>query len=313
MLFRAPVEGENRFFAKDPCVVRFKGKVFLYYSKPSELSNRWGAYHIGIAMSDDLENWELCGAIRPEQPAEGAGVCAPGAIVLNGMLHLFYQSYGQFPRDYICHATSVDGVNFVRDSSNPIIIPEGEWNIHRAIDADVVAFKNQLLLYWATRDPEGKRQMLGVSVAPLDSGFGKADWRQLCIEPVLEPMLPWEQECIEAPAVMVWNKKVYLFYAGAYNCCPQQIGCAVSEDGVHFQRIFDVPLLRNGIAGAWNASESGHPYVFTDEDEQSWLFYQGSPDMGRNWLISKAKLTYDRNGLPHVEPDVVQWTANESS
>ena len=307
MLFQSPMAGEDRFFAKDPCVIRLNGRAYLYYSKPADLSQGWGAYHIGIAVSDDLEHWTPCGELGPEQPAEGNGVCAPGGIVLNGVVHLFYQSYGQFPKDYICHAISTDGIHFVRDPANPIVMPEGDWNIHRAIDADVVTFDDRLLLYWATRDPEGRRQMLGVSAAPLASAFCRDDWRQLCDAPILRPELDWEQECIEAPAAVAYEGRVFLFYGGAYNCCPQQIGCAISDDGVRFTRLSSRPLLPNGPEGSWNASESGHPYAWTDDDGQTWLFYQGSPDGGRNWLISKARVIFDGDRMPRLEPDPVRW------
>ena len=82
----------------------------------------------------------------------------------------------------------------------------------------------------------------------------------------MKPELGWEQECIEAPATLVRDEKVYMFYAGAYNNCPQQIGVAISEDGVRFRRLYQKPIVGNGVEGSWNASESGHPYVFTDED-----------------------------------------------
>lgn len=77
----------------------------------------------------------------------------------------------------------------------------------------------------------------------------------------MRPELDWEQECIEAAAAMVRYGKVYLFYAGAYNNCPQQIGVAVSSDGIHFERMSDRPFLENGGPGSWNECESGHPYV----------------------------------------------------
>ena len=94
---------------------------------------------------------------------------------------------------------------------------------------------------------------------------------------------------------------MYLFYAGAYNCKPQQISCAVSEDGVHFTRLQDEPMLTNGPEGSWNASESGHPYVFEDEDGRVYLFYQGSPDGGKNWLLSRAEVFFDVAGRPRIE------------
>ena len=300
MLFRSPTSEPGRFFAKDPCVIRFQGRAYLYFSKQLIEEAGYDRFVIGIAVSGDLENWEEVGAVLPEQEAEGRGVAAPGAVILDGTVHLFYQSYGQFPRDYICHATSEDGIHFNRDRTNPVIVPEGDWNVHRAIDADAVAFGGELFLYWATRDPEMKVQMLGVSAAKLASGFHRGDWIQRCGESILKPELPWEQDCIEAPAALVRNGRVYLFYAGAYNCSPQQIGCAVSTDGIRFTRLSSIPLLENGPEGAWNESESGHPYVFEDEDGKVYLFYQGSPDGGRNWFISRAEVRFDETGNPVI-------------
>lgn len=299
MLFE-DIGANGRSFAKDPCVVRLGNSYFMYYSKPVLLGGEWDTLSIGIARSDDLEHWQAAGSLRAEQAAEGNGIGAPGAVVRDGIVHLFYQSYGQFPCDYICHATSEDGLHFTRDETNPIVMPQGDWNNGRAIDADVVLFDGKLFLYWATRDPAGEIQMLGVSCADADSGFHRADFRQCCDASILKPELPWEQTCIEAPAALARSGKVYLFYAGAYNCKPQQIGCATSEDAIHFTRLFDEPLLAPGPAGSWNASESGHPYVFEDEDGEVYLFYQGSGDMGQNWRISRKRVVFD-GGIPTLQ------------
>lgn len=299
MLYQSPAI-DGRSFAKDPCVIRFHGKAYLYYSTltgPSE-NDSW---QIGIAVSDDLDNWTPCGSVQATQPAEGKGICAPGAIVLNDQVHLFYQSYGQFPKDYICHAVSDDALHFVKDPTNPILQPTGSWNNGRAIDADVTVFQNKLFLYWATRDPKGEIQQLGVSCAPITSDFSHDAWTQACDASILRPELPWEQKCIEAPAALTRGSRVFMFYAGAYNCSPQRISCAVSEDGVHFTRLSVEALLKEGPAGAWNASESGHPYVFEDTDGSIHLFYQGSPDHGRNWLLSRADVAFENN-KPIITP-----------
>ena len=297
MLFEDRTDSEYSF-AKDPAVIRFGGKYYLYYSKYDAETT---AYGVGVAESDDLTHYRIVNSLKSEQPEEGKGICAPAAIVLDGTVHLFYQSYGQFPRDFICHATSTDGVHFVRDPGNPVFCPQGNWNCGRAIDADVTVFDGKLLLYWATRDSEMKVQMVGVSAADLTSGFSRGAWTQLDPDaPVLKPELPWEQICIEAPAALTRNGKVYLFYAGAYNCCPQQIGCAVSDDGVHFTRLFtDKPLLGPGAKGSWNECESGHPYIFEDEGRYH-LFYQGSDDMGKTWRLSRCEIAFDENGIPYI-------------
>ena len=297
MLFEDRTDG-GYSFAKDPAVIRFGGKYYLYYSNHYAADDTYG---IGVAESDDLTHFTIVNAMRSEQEAEGRGICAPAAIVLHGVVHLFYQSYGQFPRDFICHATSTDGVHFTRDPSNPVFCPQGAWNCGRAIDADVTVFGDKLLLYWASRDPEMKVQLLGVSAADMGSGFSRGAWTQLDMdESVLKPELPWEQICIEAPASLTRNGKVYLFYAGAYNCCPQQIGCAVSEDGVHFKRLFvEKPLLGPGPKGSWNECESGHPYIFEDEGRYH-LFYQGSDDMGKTWRLSRCEIQFNENDIPYI-------------
>ena len=281
----------GRPMAKDPAVVKYRGAYYLYYSMaphdaPGEISS-WG---IGIATSDDLVNWRKIGEVPMEQSCEKNGICAPGAIVLDGRVHLFYQTYGNGPLDAICHAVSDDGVRFRKNGDNPIFRPTGAWNNGRAIDADVIPFDGKLFLYFATRDPLGEIQMQGVATAELDSDFGRDAWTQACDAPILRPELAWEEKCIEAAAMCERYGKLYMFYAGAYNNRPQQIGCAVSEDGVSWTRLFDEPLLPNGEPGSWNESESGHPFLFEDEDGRTYLFYQGNNDMGRSWYLSMREV-----------------------
>lgn len=300
MLFADRSRG--RPFAKDPAVVKFGGAYLLYYTLPPYGDGRAGdGYAMGIAASADLERWEPVGAILPEAGYEARGLCAPGAIVLGGRLHLFYQTYGNGPRDAICHAVSDDGLTFTRNATNPVFAPTGAWNNGRAIDADLLvdAAGERLFLYFATRDPSGTTQMLGVATAPLGADFGRRAWTQARDEPILRPELPWEQECIEAPAACRRDGAYYLFYAGAYNNRPQQIGCAGSEDGLTWRRLSARPFLPNGRQGAWNASESGHPYVFVDDDGRTHLFFQGNNDGGKTWYLSRVEVGWE-GGTPAI-------------
>lgn len=146
-----------------------------------------------------------------------------------------------------------------------------------------------------------KMQMVGVAVAERNSDFGRAAWTDLSVDgPALKPELPWQQECIEAPTVCRHGDTFYMFYAGAYNNVPQQIGCATSQDAVHWTRLSDQPLLPNGKPGAWNSSESGHPGVFMDDDGQTYLFYQGNNDKGYTWLLSCVQVEW-QDGRPTLK------------
>lgn len=288
----------GRPFSKDPAVVHYGGRYLMYYSLPPYGDQRPGdGWGIGIAESHDLEEWRRVGEIAPEPDGpEARGICAPGALLRDGLVHLFYQTYGNGPRDAICHATSADGLRFTRHPGNPVFRPTGAWNCGRAIDADVVVAGDRLLLYWATRDPAFRIQMLGVSGAPLASDYGPDAWERLCDGPILRPELPWEEECIEAPAVIRRSGRYWMFYGGAYNNRPQQVGLAVSDDGISWRRVSEQPFLTNGAPGTWNACESGHPYVFEDPAGGVHLFFQGNADMGRSWYLSRVPIAFGPAG-----------------
>lgn len=296
----------GRPFAKDPSVIRFGGRYLMYYSiaaydrkiAPTNVPKGWA---IGIAESSDLVNWKKIGEILPEQECEKNGIVNGRIILLDGRLHLFYNTYGNGARDALCHATSADGVRFTRNPTNPVWHPSGEWNNGRAIDVDVLEFGDKLIMYYATRDPEGKIQMLHAIGADRNSDFGRDAWKSLMDGPVLKPELSWETKCIEAPSVVKRGDKIYLFYGGGYNNDPQQVGCAVSTDALHFQRLFiDQPLLPNGRPGEWNSSESGHPGIFVDDDGQTYMFFQANNDHGKTWFLSFEKIGW-KDDKPHLQ------------
>ena len=298
----------GRPFAKDPAVVRFGERYLLYYSIPPfapEIAppNAPRGWAIGVAESQDLDHWAKIGEVLPETSdasSEANGICAPGAIVLDNKVHLFYQTYGNGPKDALCHAVSDDGLNFTRNPSNPIFRPTGAWNNGRAIDADVIPWQGNLLLFFSTRDPAGRTQMGGVASAPLSSDFGREAWIHLGDGPIIKPEMPWEQDCIEASALCEHEGRLFMFYGGAYNNAPQQVGCAVSDDGIQWKRVSDQPLLPNGTTGDWNSSESGHPFVFRDPvDNRTHLFYQGNADNGVTWYLSRREIRW-ADGLPEV-------------
>jgi predicted GH43/DUF377 family glycosyl hydrolase len=292
-------------WAKDPTVVRFGGRFLMYYTVPAPRENPVGVKDfpkglaIGIAESHDLKSWTKVGEILPKQQVEANGIAAPGAVVIGGKVHLFYQTYGNGPRDAINHAWSSDGIVFERDPGNPVFHPDpatAKWSVGRAIDADAFVQGDKLMLYYATRDPDFKVQKVGVASAPLSSKFTKGDFTNLNnAKSILEPELAWERSCIEAPSVIRHAGKLYMFYAGGYNNEPQQIGVAVSTDGVKWKRLSDKPFLANGPKGSWNESESGHPGIF-QFGNRTFLFFQGNADRGKSWTLAATEIGWNAKG-----------------
>lgn len=231
-------------------------------------------------------HWKEAGELWPEQECEKKGLCTPSAIVLDGKVHLSYASYGNGRMDGICHAVSEDGLRFTRNPDNPVFHPTGEWTSGRAIDPEVFPVGDRLLLYFATRDPEMTIQILGVAGADLKSDFGRSSWKQLCDAPILKPELAWEKKCIQAPSLCRRGDDLIMFYAGGYNNDPQQVGVAISRDGLKWERLSTEPFLRNG-----------QPGILTARDGQTWLFYQGNNDTGRTWYLSRTAVKWS-DGRP---------------
>jgi len=109
-----------------------------------------------------------------------------------------------------------------------------------------------------------------------------------------------DDRCIEASALCEQGGRLYMFYAGGYNNEPQQIGVAVSDEGVRWERLSLEPLLANGKPEEWNESESGHPFLFHDEDGQYYLFFQGNKDKGQTWYLSCKRVVWEKN-QPRLE------------
>ena len=119
--------GTRKNFAKDPAVVKFGGRYFLYYSSYYKGVAGKEVLGIGIAASEDLDHFEAVSTVPFTQQCEENGIGAPAAVVLGGKVHLFYQTYGNGRRDAICHAVSADGLHFEKDGGNPVFRPGENW------------------------------------------------------------------------------------------------------------------------------------------------------------------------------------------
>lgn len=281
--------------AKDPTVIRHGDRYLMYYSLPPidrATREKRGSYPdelnfwtSAIAESRDLVNWKRIGDmdLRDRAGRRLLGGAAPCVKKFEGRIYLFYQRYlPSAGNNVLWLATSTDGIRFTDAFDKPVFVPRNSWARTKAIDAEVYRVGDSLMLMYATRDAAtGKVQQLGMAKAPYGSDYSAAQWTELTVDaPFFLPQEPWEQRCIEAPTVIEEKGVWYLFYAGSYNNARQQIGLALSTDGIHFRRYgYDGLVFPCGCAGTWNSCESGHPGVFRDEDGRIYMFYQGKSKM----------------------------------
>ncbi|MBO5308383.1 MAG: hypothetical protein J6C40_10295 [Lentisphaeria bacterium] len=149
-----------------------------------------------------------------------------------------------------------------------------ERNYEYAKDSGVVRFKDRYLVYYSMPYfPESESRRIngwGIGVA---ESTDLVNWNDLGELP-----LPSHLVVGEGCASATWshNDKIYMFYGESYNKHFRKIGCAVSSDGIHFERISNELYPEE-----WNCAESGHPYTFTDDDGREYLFFQGNNDKGK--------------------------------
>ena len=297
--------GKKRPYAKDPTVIRHNGRYLMYHSvlaydrkhfpKDEKRKSKRNAWWGAVASSTNLMDWTRIGDINLVCDPDLFEACfAPCVKKFDGKIHMFHQARGAGGVLKIWHATSEDGVTFTCDGSAPAFSPKGAWSFRgRAIDAEVYRVGDRMMLMYATRDAEGKIQILGQAWAPYSGSYGPGAWTDLSTDgPFFKPELPWEMKCIEAPTVVEHNGIWYMFYAGAYNHERQQIGVAWSKDGVNFRRWSDEPVFPHGKPGSWNAWESGHPGVFKDDDGRVYLFFQGKATLKGDYSLSCVEVVF---------------------
>lgn len=284
-------------FAADPHVIEFKGYYYLYYTAPPLVENmkQLKAWRIGIARSKDMESWVKVGEILPTEWYEFRGISTPYAKVVNKEIHLMYQTYGDDELNVVLHAVSENGLEFEKDTNNPVFVAKGDFTTGSAVDIEIADFKTRYKMYYSARDPETGQDVITVASAPIVTTFSHKEWSQEVDSAIFRPMYPWEGRSVTSPSVIKQNNTYYMFYAGAHRNGPQQIGVASSMDGIFWKRLSNKPFLTNGDFGTWNYNESGKPHIFKAINGKTYLFFQGNNDLHSSY-ISYVEVGWDKNG-----------------
>jgi hypothetical protein len=286
--------------AEDPEVVRFGGRYFMYYVLAPGDGVKRQPWNIGIAVSTDFERFEKVAELGANDLGQQNGVAVGSVLVHRGKIHMFYFSYGTGAHDSVCLATSDDGLWFTPHPANPIFRATGEWNCGRAVSPHVVRVGDRWRMYACTRDPEMTRQSMVLAEAPVASDLGPGAWQQLGSGEMFGPELPWEHESTESPSLIEHDGHWYMFYGGGYWTRPQQIGCAMSVDGVRWMRLDPEPLLPYHSGANGTPLERASPSVFRDDDGSVHLFVQESADRGRNWRVVRFPVRWE-GGRPVID------------
>ena len=233
------------------------------------------------ASSNTLGAWvkdEDNPVLRPGAPGawDDASVESPEVIHDGTQFHMWYTGFKAGSQSsQIGHATSSDGVTWVKDPNNPALEAGIQFDWDAAASAPTVIFNpldpdpNQRWRMWYV----GRGPAFNFSIGYAYSADG-VTWEKSDQNPVLEPTFEgeaWDDDSVLAPTVHFRDGQYHMWYAA--RGAQLQIGYATSPDGVVWTQHNANPVLTPGTINQWDNGEIAAPAVRVGSQYEMW--YQG--------------------------------------
>jgi N-acetylneuraminic acid mutarotase/predicted GH43/DUF377 family glycosyl hydrolase len=206
-------------------------------------------YRIGHATSPDGINWtkdQNNPVLDRGQSGDWDeyGVLATGSVIHDGLNYrMWYEGKGNDPSGWIKigHAISPDGINWTKDTLNPVISPDDSWEGSFApIPKVVYDGSNYKMWYSGGNDFDWK-----IGYATSEDG---RIWEKYDLNPVLSkgPAGSWEQAfLLGGPVLDSAGVKYKMWYAGEYGNETASTGYAES-DGPAWKQMESMEIAKGG-------------------------------------------------------------------
>jgi predicted GH43/DUF377 family glycosyl hydrolase len=250
-------------------------------------------WHTGLAVSSDGIEWRKQGRVlSPDSRGwEGGYIAANGSAVEADRRLLYWYQAGRVPR--IALARSRDGLEWEKAGAPVLPLgPRGSWDERGVADPYVIRAGGVFYMYYLGQD-RARRQRLGVA----RSSDG-VRWVKLRSNPVLElgPPGAFDETGLGEPAVWLSHGSYWMLYTARDRHEYRRLGLARSQDGVHWTRFSDNPVLSG--TETWNSKVVCDPHVEVAGDQIHVWFGGGDraePAERLNGQIGYAalRMTYD--------------------
>jgi predicted GH43/DUF377 family glycosyl hydrolase len=245
----------------------------------------------------------------------------PGAVIYHdGMFHMFRNGFRGFPAEsQVGYVTSLDGYTWTKQGDNPVFktsdVPYAKVAMYAS--SVVVETDGTWVLYFYTWDSKSNpsSSVIGRATAPNPMGPWVAD-----AEPILIPGVKdeWDGQQVLAPHILKTDGGYVMYYEGVDAAGIQQIGMAISSDGVDWKKYDDPsttaapfagsdPIFRPSDKGSWDSGWVHQPRVF--QTSSGWvMIYRGiheprASDMKLGLATSDDGIHWERfSGNPVFEP-----------
>jgi predicted GH43/DUF377 family glycosyl hydrolase len=238
-----------------------------------------GVNRIGYATSSDGINWVKHGIVLgPGLPGDwDSSSIALGSVLWNGTTYLMWYTGTNgtvYPGGAIGLAFSTDGLNWVRYSRNPILIPSELGNDQKYIAAPYVIRLKLTYNMWYTGKSAATPNTNRILYATSFDGIHWSKWPSPVLSPSQDPTA-WDSNGVYAPSV-IWNGQIFgIWYSGLNQTgLVPRVGYAVSLDGGSWTRSANNPVLEPGPVGTWDSAGVEQPSVI-QVGKNFMLFYDG--------------------------------------
>lgn len=228
---------------------------------------------IAVSTSADGENWTTPEIVlSPTSDTDWEDdINRPAVVKKEGIYHLWYTGQANSKNSWIGYATSVDGKNFVRQSSQPVVSPTEPWEKVAVMCPDVIWDESEAVYkMWYSGGEQYEPDAIGYAVSKDGLHWDKRP------QPVFvaDSSKEWEQYKVTACQVIKRKNDYLMFYIGFRDIDHAQIGMARSKDGInHWERYKNNPIV-SPTKDAWDADACYKPFVIQEKDRWM-LWYNG--------------------------------------
>ncbi|MGC8642423.1 MAG: hypothetical protein ACP5XB_21390, partial [Isosphaeraceae bacterium] len=166
--------------------------------------------------------------LAPDHPWEKVAVMCPHVLFDSGSGHyrMWYSGGEQNEPNAIGHATSRDGISWVKDSANPVFQPDPalDWEQDRVTACQVVRVDDWFVMFYI-----GFRDEAHAQIGLARSRDGLTAWQRHPANPMIRPGSGrWDHDAVYKPFALREASRWLLWYNGRRGGV-EQIGLATHE------------------------------------------------------------------------------------
>lgn len=238
---------------------------------------------------------------------DGTSVYNPNVIFAEGEYKMWYTGDGG--NFNIGHAVSSDGINWIKEESNPVFRtgPSGSWD-GQFVSGTAVIYEDGLYKMWYEGNQFFDRARSQIGYATSEDGI---TWEKSELNPIISfgTEGEWDDISVKAMSVIADEDGYKMWFSGRGGTpVKSQIGYATSTDGINWTKYANNPILVLDD-GSWEGIGVNYPRVIKREAGYE-MWFTGHkdrvPEVGHATSLDGTTWTKNPSN-PIFTPDESGW------